>query len=479
MIYSHKTEESDMTLAPKVAGPRPKDAETRIDGAWRPARLIPTTGMTGVDEQERRATSVLLAVMGAVPDFGRALLAKLDAPAGKIRTFTEIRFHTQDLKVAIPDGGIVVERGKTVWRCLVEVKTGNVPLRIEQVAGYIDLARAHDVQAVLTISNQITSSPSDLPIALDAKRLKKTVVRHLSWWQILTEAIDQHRYRRISDPDQSWILGELIAYLDNEKSGAGGFDDMGDKWVAVRDGARAQALRAGDPGVQDVTARWEQFVQYLALGLRQDLGRDVQPVWPKNVDPPARKDATVKELVETGRLSASLRVPDAVAPIDVQVDLRARLVTTSIVVQAPKDGRPRTRIKWLLRQLKNPPGQLRAEATFPLIKESTSQLVSAAQENPDLLLWGRDPQREPRSFRVALPHEMGAKRGKGPGSFVSDTKKQVADFYREVVQQVKPWAAGAPKLPQPPDPGEPLASPRPPDFTAVEARDPGEGLDPN
>jgi hypothetical protein len=468
-----------MSLTPKVNEPRLKPADPRIESTWRPARLIPTTGITGVDEQERRAASVLLAVMGAVPDFGRAILAKLDAPAGTIRTFTEVRFRAEDQKLSIPDGGIVVERGKTVWRCLVEVKTSNAPLRVDQVAGYIDLARANDVQAVLTISNDITSAPTELPITIDAKRLKKTAVRHLSWWQILTEAIDQHRHRRISDPDQSWILGELIAYLDNEKSGAGGFEDMGDKWVAVRDGARSQTLRGSDPGVQDVAGRWEQFVQYLALGLRQDLGRDVQPISAKKLDPAARKEATVKELVEMGRLTASLRVPNAAAPIDVQVDLRARLVTTSVNLTAPKEGRPKTRITWLLRQLRNPPAQLRAEVTFPLVKESTAQLVSAAMERPELLLWPRDPQREPRMFKVALPHEMGAKRGKGPGSFVADTKKQVADFYREVVQQLKPWAAGAPKLPQPPHAGDAVASPRPPDFTAADARDPGEGIDPS
>lgn len=467
-----------MTVPAKPSDAKPKPPQPRLEETWRPARLIPTTGIAGVDEQERRATSVLLAVMGAVPDFGRALLAKLDAPAGKMRTFTEVRFPSADEKLAIPDGGIVVERGKTVWRCLVEVKTGNVPLRADQVAGYVDLARLNEIDAVLTISNQITSSPSELPMAIDPKKLRRTLVRHLSWWQILTEAIDQYRHRGISDPDQAWILGELIAYLDHERSGAGGFEDMGDKWVMVRDGARSQALRASDAGVQDVAKRWEQFVQYLALGLRQDLGRDVQPVWSRKLEPTARKEAAVAEMVDSGRLSATLRVPDAAAPIDLRVDLRARLVTTSIDIAAPREGRPKTRLNWLLRQVKNPAAQLRIEAFFPLVKDSTSQPVKVALEKPELMLLARDPQREPRSFRLALQREMGGKRGKGPGSFVAETKQQVADFYRDVVQDLKGWSSRAPKLPQAPEQGEPVASPRPPDFTAVATRDPGEGVDP-
>ncbi len=81
-------------------------------------------------------------------------------------------------------------------------------------------------------------------------------------------------------------------------------------------------------------------------------------------------------------------------------------------------------------------------------------------------------------FTLALSREMGTKRGKGQGSFVSESKKQVIDFYRVVVQQLKPWAAGAPKLPAPPEASEAAASPRPPDFTAEDVREPGEGLGP-
>ena len=51
---------------------------------------------------------------------------------------------------------------------------------------------------------------------------------------------------------------------------------MGQSWVPVRDGARQGTLRAADKEVR--AERWEQFVDYLALGLSQDLGRDVEPV---------------------------------------------------------------------------------------------------------------------------------------------------------------------------------------------------------
>src|SRR3954463_14874199 len=100
------------------------EAKSPTDG-WHPARLIPTVGIRGQEEQEKRATSCLLAVMHAVPEFGHALLNELGAPKSPIiETFAEVRFKDPAGKVVIPDGAIVCQRGKKRWTCLVEVKTG-------------------------------------------------------------------------------------------------------------------------------------------------------------------------------------------------------------------------------------------------------------------------------------------------------------------------------------------------------------------
>src|SRR4051794_14446313 len=132
-------------------------ATETIESQWRPARLIPTVGIRGQEEQEKRATSTLLAVMHAVPEFGHALLKELGAPKSpQIETYTEVRCKTQDGRTIIPDGAVVCRRGKKAWTCLVEVKTGSAALRDEQVGGYLDIARERGYDGVLTISNQIT-----------------------------------------------------------------------------------------------------------------------------------------------------------------------------------------------------------------------------------------------------------------------------------------------------------------------------------
>jgi hypothetical protein len=54
------------------------------DEQWPVARLIPISSASGVEAQERRAASALMAVIGAVSEYGKALLKPLGAPAGRI-----------------------------------------------------------------------------------------------------------------------------------------------------------------------------------------------------------------------------------------------------------------------------------------------------------------------------------------------------------------------------------------------------------
>ena len=446
---------------------------------WSPARLIPTAGIRGQDEQERRATSSLLAVMGAVPEFGHALLKELGAPKSTvIETFAEVRFKDADGKTVIPDGAIVCRRGQKEWTCLVEVKTAGAPLKPEQVNSYLGVARENGFDGVLTISNQITARADVAAVSVDKRKLKRASLWHFSWWRVVTEAIVQHRFRGISDPDQAWILGELIAYLDSEAAGAGGFSDMGDSWVRVRKAAHDGTLRANDADAAGVAERWEEFTQYLCLGLSQDLGAAVISPRPRRQEPAARLDDLVKELAERGSLTAWVRIPDAVGDMFIRADLRARRTLTSVTIEAPGEGRAKARINWLLRQLADAPADLQIEAAFPNARQTTSDLLADVREDPEKLLYPSDPKRGPKSFTITLGRSMGQKRGKAEGSFVRDTRAQTFDFYRDIVQRLKAWQPRAPKLRGQEVEVEQPPSPDPPPFGAPDARDAGDAADP-
>lgn len=439
--------------------------------SWLHARLIPTYGIRSQEEQEKRATSCLLAVMHGVPEFGHALLGELGAPKSpSIDTFAEVRFKNADGKTDIPDGAIVCERGGKRWTCLVEVKTGSATLKDEQVGRYLDIARDQGFDGVLTISNQITHGASESPVCVDGRKLRRTKLWHFSWWRILTEAVVQSRYRGVSDPDQAWVLRELIHYLSSEASGVSGFEDMGEHWVSIRSAARDGTLRQGDPTIRQVAERWEQFVEYLCLSFSQELGRNVVAPRSRKQTTGGRLDEVEKALATIGALEATLRVPDAIGDLQVRADLKARQTSVSVSINAPTEGRPKSRINWLLRQLAEAWPDMRIEVWYPHARDSVAATLEQVRAQPDILLSPADVKRDPRSFTLTLSRPMGQKRGRAEGSFVRETRAQTVTFYRDLVQNLKAWQARPPQIRVEPDPPEspPLS---PPDILPLQPKD--------
>ncbi len=297
-------------------------------------------------------------MLSAVEEFGRSLLKPLGAPAGKIEAFVEVPFKLDGGKAMRPDGIIGVSRAGKTWWCLVECKVADQQLTVEQMEMYLDLARANEIDAVLSISNQYASKSSEYPILLDRKKLKKTAIHHWSWVRVLTEAEVQRQFRGVHDPDQAYILGELIRYLSDARSGVVQFNDMGAGWTAVRDGARLHTLRKTDPNVAAVATRWDELIQYL-IHLTRDLGRDVRQTLARQESTAAtRHEALKASLVSSGKLYAHLQIPHTAGALEIVADLVARQITIATDLDAPKDGRSRGRVSWLMRQLTKAPANV-------------------------------------------------------------------------------------------------------------------------
>ena len=228
--------------------------------SWETARLIPVSGMRNSEEQERRSTSALLAVLSAVDEFGLAFVKPYGAHKGKFATYIEVPFELADGRSVRPDGLIRTIRGKRTWTALIEVKTGNNELNREQIEAYLDVAKEQGFDCVITISNQIARIPGEHPIVVDKRKLKKVALHHLSWSRVLTESVLQKSHRGVADPDQAWILGELIRYLEHPNAGAVDFGDMGEHWVGVRDAVKNGTLRHSDKKAVEVAGKWEELV---------------------------------------------------------------------------------------------------------------------------------------------------------------------------------------------------------------------------
>ncbi len=416
-----------------------------LDDTWQAARLFSIAGVGTSDEQEKRATSALMAIVMAVRPFGRAFTARLGAPAGTLETFIEVAFKLGE-RTVYPDAVIRVARGARTWTCLVETKTGSGQLRQAQVEAYLDVAKAQGFDAVLTLSNDIAPSAGEHPVTVDKRKLRKVSLYHLSWAEVMHEARMQSQHRGVDDPAQAWMLTELLRYLEHPRSGAGGFTDMGAAWVPVREAVAAGTLRGTDKRALEVGASWDRLVRHLCMRLTGSLGVEVRPLLTRRLaaDPAARVAATLAQLTGAGQLTAAIKVPDAVGPITVVADLRTSQVEVSVELDAPRDGRPLTRVNWLLRQLKDAPETLRIECAVARKSETTAELLKDVRVTPSELV--PDGGAEIRTFRVVLTAPLGTKRGTGRGAFITSVETTLEAFYGDVVQGLRAWTPPAPKM---------------------------------
>jgi len=414
---------------------------------WHQARLIPVSGIGNSDEQEGRATSALLAVMHVVRDFGRTIVQPLGAPAGAMQTYTETIFKLGEKNVR-PDGLIQTSRGGKTWTALLEVKTGSNELEAVQVENYLDVAREQGFDTVLTISNQIALAGQH-PVVVDKRKLgkgaKAVALHHLSWAEVLAAAVGHLVHRGVTDPEQAYILSELIRYLEHPRSGALEFNDMGQNWVGVRDDVCARTARPAAKPVLDVVSRFEQLGRYAALRLEQRLGSAVTVVRPRALnDPAARQTQAAAALTTDGRLALTLRVPGALSTISATADLRAGTLTVQATVPAPAEGRPLTRVKWLLRQLPDAPAGVRVQALTSFARTETAAVrLDQARENPELLL--PENNHEIKRIDLWLDLPLGTKRAAGRGGFISSVLEGIDVFYDQVLQPLRVWVPAAPR----------------------------------
>lgn len=429
---------------PKPAAPPP----LTLGGAnWHAARLFSIYGVGAQEEQEKRATSALLASAMAVKEFGRTLVSRLGGPTGTIECYQEVSFKLGE-RTVVPDGVIVAAgRGGRVWTALLETKTGSNALRPDQVEAYVDVAVNRGFDAVVTLSNEIAVIGGDHPAAVDRKRLKKVALHHLSWAEVLHEARMQALHRGVEDRHQAWILHELIRYLEHPKSGAATFDDMGPAWVQVREAVRSGTLRAANAKIADVVRSWDRLTQHLAMRLTSELG---VPAWvvvsrALSADAAARQKEAVSKVLEDGTLQAHLRIQRAAGVLHVVADLKTNKVRVSVDLDAPREGGASRRVNWLLRQLKSAPDDLFVEVLCSKKDQAAAEHLKNVREDNAALV--PDTAADVRSFRLTRSFPMGQKRNGLQGGFVTSVNAAVDRFYYDVVQGIKPWVKPAAKLP--------------------------------
>lgn len=413
------------------------------------ARLIPVVADSS---REKRITSVVLAVMTAVPAFARALLASTGKNIGtsaKIECWTEIVLAGQkEAGKDRPDGLIIVSIGRNQWSALVEAKIGNQELAADQVERYAELAKANGIDAVITISNQLVARADHHPIKLPKRLLNKVGLYHWSWMYVLTQAMLLDMEQTIDDREQRFLLDETIRFLSHDSAGISGFGQMNREWkevvATVRNGG---TLAKTAPPVEATVSSWHQEERDLCLIMSRHLGTPVGlRLERKHKDAPLeRMKDDCQRLATEMRMCGSLQIPGAAADMDVTVDLQTRTIACSMELEAPKDKQQtKARINWLVRQLsRTENGDVLVRAKWPGSAPDTMESLSRLREDP-AAIQTTNAKLVPRALEVIMVKDLAGKFS-GARSFVEHLEKIVPEFYDQAGQHLRAWRPAPPK----------------------------------
>ena len=132
-----------------------------------------------------------------------------------------------------PDGLIIVTNGSKKWAALVESKVGRSDLTQEQVETYLDIAKEQGFDSVITISNQFAQLSTHHPLPVSKVKTRSVSLFHFSWLSLTSKALLLTSSKAVSDVEQSFMLKEMIRYLQDDSSGVVSQFKLGKDWKEV------------------------------------------------------------------------------------------------------------------------------------------------------------------------------------------------------------------------------------------------------
>lgn len=414
-----------------------------------PARLFPVVADA---QKEQKSLSIVLASMISVRPFAQILLSSLDVKFGKrskIACYTEITLTNEaEGSKDRPDGLIVVETGAKSWTAIVEAKVGKSSVEKDQLARYISLAKANNIDAVLTISNDLTISPSVNPTNLYKALPRNLALYHLSWASILTSAylLVSAKTDPFENDDEAFIIGELVRYLENKQSGVQRLDQMNREWPRIVAG-----VQAGHPAnskaveVQEMVSIWHQEARDVALIMSRKLKVPVTLAVSRNkIDNHAKwVEEGIKEFCNSNILRFDLNVTNAAGPIKVEADFLRRAIRVSMKLSSPNNrANNSARVNWLLRQLHKSD---RTKVIIRCITRGKAANFGAMAHELDAKSDKVKSLTDITSFEIEMSDDLGA-RFNSRKKFIENLESLVQDFYQNVGQYLQAWVAPPPKL---------------------------------
>ena len=393
-------------------------------------------------------------VLELVPTFASDLFGEIGFHVGKrtkTQYLTEVVFD--DFAGDRPDGYVSIGN----WTALIEVKCDGDRLDPDQLRRYVDIAKHHQINAVITISNEMVARPSHHPcFRLSKFEEKKLNLYHLSWQLIFTRLCLWAERDQELDNEQAQVISDFRNFLLSKSSGLKRFDSMSSSWKLLLQDvgklASSEKLSVNNENASPVVRDWFFEERDLALKLSDQLKVPVRLSIPQKFASGNKSDerleATTRELCNNLALGTCLLIPNAADKLCIRVDLAKRKIEASMRLKAKSDiSTTKGRVGWLRRMLKDVEDK-HLDNTFIAMRwgGNAEPKVYSAREIYD---WKRIQEGLPKSVVKNFDIRMFSNdtiKFQSPTKFIAELEYLTSLFYRQVGEKLKPWTPPPPKI---------------------------------
>lgn len=331
-------------------------AEELLSSQTNQPQLIPSFKKT-----ERRLLSVFMSALNIISDFRNEIFKLTGFNSGKsskISSHMEPNYSHRSLPQVRPDGLIICSRGTQVWSAFIEAKAEQKEIHTEQMQAYTLMASKLNVNAVISISNTYTSTPTDLPYPMAVGKRKKRDVYHLAWPEIRSILNNVTNSGKLSK-SEVLIAKQILRFFNDPEQGIKTFDQMSSDWpdfvkiVAI--GKNIKNIM----GFTEIVKDWEQERRDLlnklssvvegAIHLKHKAGSKANQIDRMKID----KDQLGSEHI----LTATYRLLESKQNIKIVANLKSKLIQVEIDFTTPKSKKSRASTSWLADTLQDLDGR--------------------------------------------------------------------------------------------------------------------------
>jgi hypothetical protein len=255
----------------------------------------------------------------------------------------------------------------------------------------------------------------------------------------------------VSDVEQSFMLKEMIRYLQDESSGVVSQFKLGKDWKEVCTAVHQKVrLTKSSNELAGAVSNWFQTLRYLSIQLSVAVGKPCSVRLSKKHkdDGQQRLNESIANILESPVLRGDFEVPNAANNLVLELDLSRKSLQCSIEIKCPKDVKQaRAAINFVVNQLKCYDGDdLEVTVNYPgRIKDLSANIRAALDEDGRKLLLHDHTKELPVSVIIWRDYDLGTQALKSP-SLPQTMDQLLQGFYDDVVEELRAWQPKAPRI---------------------------------